>query len=121
MPSTDLAEIAAATLPAEPELTLRYATPETWERSLICEGPLGAVELRVLLGHMMSLEFHARQGHPEETPVADCPVLGGDCWPDGSGLGVREKFEPLLRAGDPAAVLAELAASYHANNWTCPS
>lgn len=105
-------------------LSLRYLEwPGRSVLSVIVEGPLGAVELQVrptLLsfpGGGMSVEYHSRQPiYGGDTALSDCPVLGGDCYPDGGSGGVQALFEPLIRAGDAEEIVAELARRYN-GHW----
>lgn len=134
MPSTELVPFTAELVPhtdGAPDLTpltFRYVEIPGECQSLICEGPLGAVELQVhpqdpltakLGGTCMSVAYHSRQPNPcSGSAYPNCEVLGGDCYPDWGSGGVQGTFEPLLRAGDREGVLAELARRYQYNTWT---
>ncbi|SEP53678.1 MULTISPECIES: hypothetical protein [Amycolatopsis] len=105
----------------DPELTFRTLDWHGFSTSLICEGPLGAVELQFRPGQFpaLALAFHSR--NPTYTAVsvlADCPVLGGDCYPDTLSDGIQDVFEPLILAQDADGLEAELTSRYRIASWT---
>lgn len=126
MPGSNLTPLGNAGVTVPGPLSLRF---EEWPGeevlSVIVTGPLGAVELQIrprLLswpGGGMSVEYHSRQPMPgADTRMNDCPVLGGTCYSDGITGGTQAFFEPLFRAGDAEAIVADLARRYTASTWS---
>lgn len=126
MPGTDLIPLDNAGVTVAAPLSLRY---EEWPGgevlSVIVTGPLGAVELQIrprLLswpGGGMSVEYHSHKPMPgADTRMKDCSVLGGTCYSDGISGATQAFFEPLFRAGDAEAIVAELARRYTLSTWS---
>jgi hypothetical protein len=126
MPGTDLIPFEHSDVTVPDSLSLRF---EEWPGgetlSVIVTGPLGAVELQLRPSQLawpgggMSLEYHSHQPRPgADTARTDCPVLDGTCYGDGGYGNTQAVFEPLFRAGNAAAIVAELVDRYTDTTWS---
>ena len=99
-------------------------TPSEWgdEHQWELRGPEGGIQFTATIYHRPAcgLEIHRCTPAPHQQGEAphhiNCPITGGRCWHDGTGLYASETlwptFEQRLREGDHAAIFRTLEQEY---------
>lgn len=106
-----------------PKGAIQFKVYTAWQLPHVDAEQLAGPHSRALCRPLpVDLGYHSPVARYEgQEPISDdCPILGGRCWYDGSGLRAQPVFDRLVAEGDPAvwryledeyeAVFGEVAA-----------